>query len=435
MKKTIISILTFVIFSQGILLADDSAKQIEAALQSNDNKKLEELFSSGTDPNIKNANGDPYCVTAAIWPEMIEAFIKAGANVNEAGKSDYSPLLMAVTMASEESVKLLIEAGADVNFSQKANGLSVLHYATWRSNCGKCIEYLIAAGANVNALDNNKETPATLMVTAMSPEERASTVHYTTNAMKNFGYNNLPEKYTNPKAEDWDSPADIMGLLLDADLDPNLKNKQGVNALMNAAYFNKVAIMDKLVKNGAKLKDKDKLGKTIWAYAIDGGAGDALVYMINNKIANVDETFTWFDDKMGINMKGMTALSVASVNGSAESIKTLLDLGAKCYSTSSGNFYSGGCLGVVKDKTPLVYAIESGKLENVKVIIENCEKPKIWQNWSLFEVRPTKIAKYNHCYGGKSWLRPWTYAEYYGFSDIADYLQKEFDTYTLGKAK
>ncbi|WP_421875475.1 ankyrin repeat domain-containing protein [Marinoscillum sp.] len=409
--------------------------QLEKAIKAGDVAELKALLASGADPNAKNANGDPIVGTASIWPELLRPFIEAGANINEPGKSKYPPLLSAVTMSSAESVRMLIEAGADVNYTQPSTGMSILHFATWRSNCAECVDLLIKAGADVNSKDKNGETPATVMITANTPQERVETVHFTVNMMKSIGYDNLPDRFTNPKVTDWDSPSAIMGLLINADLDPNIKNKQGVNALMNAAYYNKVDLVEKLVQSGAKLKDKDKSGKTVLNYAIDGGAGDVLVYMIDNKLIKVDETFEWHDSKLMIDMKGMTALSVACVNGNADSIKKLLELGADCNSTSSGTFFSGGCLGVVKNKTPFVYAIESGKLDNVKMIVENCEKAKLWNvDWPKFEIKPTTVAKFTGCYAKGTPVRPWNYAEELGYADIAEYLREAFDKFTLGKS-
>ena len=434
MKKPTMIMLCMLLTAATVFAGKDT-EQIEAALKSSDAAKLEELFKNGVDPNTKNTNGDSYVGTAAIWPEMLEKFVAAGADVNFAGKTDYTPLMTAATMSSPESVKMLIDAGANVNYAQKATGMTALHYATWRSNCARCVKYLLDAGANVNAQDKNGETPATVMVTAMSAKERANTVQYTTNYMKSIGYNNMPDRFTNPKPEDWDEPTEIMGLLLDANLDPDVKNKAGVNALMNAAYFNKVAIMDKLVKAGASLKDKDKQGKTVWAYAVDGGAGDAMAYMIQNGIAKVDEKIDWFDKHTGIDMKGMTALSVAAHNGSAERLKALLDMGADCMASSSGNFMTNGCLGVVKGKTPFVYAIESGDLEKVKVIVENCDKRKLWHSWPDYEIKPAAVSK-AICNGPgifDVFYKPWKYAEYMGYEDIVAYLKTEFDTFTVGK--
>ncbi len=85
--------------------------------------------------------------------------IEAGENVNEIlpGRTGVSPLLLAVDKETAEIARLLIDAGADVNYtlpeqqfsSRSASGISALLVAVDKEN-GEIVRMLLSAGANVN---------------------------------------------------------------------------------------------------------------------------------------------------------------------------------------------------------------------------------------------------------------------------------------------
>jgi len=58
---------------------------------------------------------------------------------------------------AEEAVKLLVEAGADVNASNEAD-FTALHAAVFRG-WNEVVEYLVKQGANINARDYRGRTP------------------------------------------------------------------------------------------------------------------------------------------------------------------------------------------------------------------------------------------------------------------------------------
>lgn len=90
-------------------------------------------------------------------PELVATLITAGADVNALNKAGESPLLMfgALFCVAEDEVaaarvvQLLIDANADVGALDR-NGVTACHHL---ANCGyaKAIELLTAAGANVSA--------------------------------------------------------------------------------------------------------------------------------------------------------------------------------------------------------------------------------------------------------------------------------------------
>ena len=93
--------------------------------------------------------------------EVVKVLLEAGANPN-LPVHDYDSYthLMAAVMngdASEEVVKILIDAGADVN-ARNDYGATALHLYEWNANLEK-MKLLIQAGADVNARDIYGRTP------------------------------------------------------------------------------------------------------------------------------------------------------------------------------------------------------------------------------------------------------------------------------------
>ena len=84
-------------------------------------------------------------------------YIAAGADVNTTA-FHWPPLYKAIGMNYEEGVSLLISAGADVNYID-VNGSTALHKAAMDNSAG-CIRLLLDAGANVDGTgDIDSDTP------------------------------------------------------------------------------------------------------------------------------------------------------------------------------------------------------------------------------------------------------------------------------------
>lgn len=150
----------------------------EAALSGNITQ-AEELLSKGTSVNIADQNGFTALHRAAYKgnKEMISYLISKGADVNARMKSHYSdgptPLYAALSALDIEIMRVLLEAGANVNETgdvyirdkQQTSsartgyiGITALHIAAGEGNI-PLIQLFLEYGANVNAKDKSGSTP------------------------------------------------------------------------------------------------------------------------------------------------------------------------------------------------------------------------------------------------------------------------------------
>lgn len=92
--------------------------------------------------------------------------IAAGADVDAASRSGFTPIHEAACHGRDECLRLLIEAGANVNAASRS-GFTPAHEAAKFDDslnaligAGGCLRSLLAAGANVDATDSLGRTPA-----------------------------------------------------------------------------------------------------------------------------------------------------------------------------------------------------------------------------------------------------------------------------------
>jgi ankyrin repeat protein len=126
---------------------------------------IETLLGLGANANANDHRGDPLLFTAlsiGSRPASL-ALIKAGANPNARDTTGKSVLSYAVYLKQQDIIAALVTAGADLNAPSEtgdsAGDAAPSIFLAIKSGDLAVVQQLIAAGANVNAMDQQGSTP------------------------------------------------------------------------------------------------------------------------------------------------------------------------------------------------------------------------------------------------------------------------------------
>jgi uncharacterized protein len=148
---------------------------------------VEALLKAGANPNFKTPNGETPLMAAARTGKVdaAKALLAAGADINAKETwGGQSALMWAAAQSQADMVKFLAANGANLNDHGKVNqwerkiiqeprpkdmnkgGFTPLHYAA-REGCAACVQNLLAAGADPDSEDPDRETPLLLALENM----------------------------------------------------------------------------------------------------------------------------------------------------------------------------------------------------------------------------------------------------------------------------
>jgi ankyrin repeat protein len=125
---------------------------------------IDTLLSLGANPNAKDHRGDPLLFTAmsvGSAPGTL-ALIQAKADANAPDSIGMTPLVFAMSLDQPQIMAALTNAGADVNTPSAASDKGAAAapiFLAIRSGKLALVQQLVAAGADVNALDAQGSTP------------------------------------------------------------------------------------------------------------------------------------------------------------------------------------------------------------------------------------------------------------------------------------
>jgi ankyrin repeat protein len=226
-----------------------------------------------------------------------------------------TPLMFAAAYGSIDAMKLLLDAGADVN-AKNAFAVTPLLWCT--GDLAK-VSLLIDKGADVNARSKQSMTPLLVAASNGAADVVKLLLEKGANPQVRGSLNTTPLLVaTGGFAGSTGNDNATINLLLQKGADVNAKDLTGATALMNASSYGNVAVMKMLLAKGADVN----------AVGASGGPG-----VKNGPIA----------------LGNFTALLLAATYAGPEAIQLLLDAGAKV------NVQDGRCM------TPLMLAITTDR--------------------------------------------------------------------------
>jgi ankyrin repeat protein len=205
-------------------------------------KKLEEKLSSP----IINGNID----------EVRRLLEKSPLLANGMTSSYTSALKLAVDRDKKEIVRLLLENGADTEYTNTGNPPPL-----FVAKSPAVASLLIAHGANVNRIDREK-TPLNSAIT----DDRYDVIRV---LLESGADPNLPSNEKDTPlclALQW-KRTEMVRLLLDKGADPNRRNNRGDTPLHKAVLSDQLVLVELLLNKGANPKIKDANGRLPYSSA------------------------------------------------------------------------------------------------------------------------------------------------------------------------
>ncbi|KAL0765258.1 hypothetical protein CaCOL14_012007 [Colletotrichum acutatum] len=223
----------------------------------------------------KNSLGQTPLHLAVLDPHTLKALIESGHDVNMTDIHGITPLMYAAAENQEESVALLIEAGADVNAVDTEYRRNFLHYAAVRSHWMLIFKFLVRLEDFADTrIVESWAADAVLLYHVSYPnkyEKREISLHQL--LMKcstaNLTFDDTTSGTKNNCLLHYDtSVTDLEALLENGFKLFNHMNSGGQTPLMVAAKFSEPDLVKKLAEVGADINLKDEHHRTALHFAL-----------------------------------------------------------------------------------------------------------------------------------------------------------------------
>eukprot|EP00833_Pecoramyces_ruminatium_P006505 jgi/Orpsp1_1/1180537/evm.model.c7180000073809.1 len=208
----------------------------------------------------------------------IASLIERGSDVNFVDKDGNTPLVYAIEKKSLSVVMLLIKNGANINFFIKNRNLSVVMYAI-ELNRVDIVKYLVKCGANINFKNENDIN----VLINTSKIGKTKIFEYLVKNNVNDFTSEIIQKII------LDKRLDLLNILIENDLNINIKDDKGNTPLVYAIKCRNMEIIEYLINNGAdchNINDNDETIDNInYKYHYEYGLKDtykSIYNIINN---------------------------------------------------------------------------------------------------------------------------------------------------------
>ena len=348
------------------------------------------LLDAGADPNITDNLKDSSlhaAINGCCNIGTVKEIIDHGAHVNAVNNMSETPLLLACSTAQAESVKLLLEAGADPNITTIDEDTS-LHSAIAQECTRETLQEIIDHGANVNAV--NKTGRTALLLSCCYGQMDSVKVLLQARADPTIADEELFSCLH--AAVDGRCSKDTLNALIDHGAPIDARREDGTNALLSACRTGQSESLKFLLEAGADESVVKPDGNTILHEAVKGKcSNESLQKIIDHGVVNINY----------VNNHSQTALLSACYTAQAESIKVLLENGADPNISDVNDYTSlhaavGGCCTKetlqqimskmtkadldarnIDGETALLLACSSRKQDLIKTLLEAGSNPMI----------------------------------------------------------
>ncbi|MBX9601195.1 MAG: ankyrin repeat domain-containing protein [Bryobacteraceae bacterium] len=217
----------------------------------------------------------------------LKAALATPGAVNRGDPLGITPLMYASAFGNVESLRILLDFGAEVN-ARSEGGITAL---LWAASDPAKASLLVERGANVNAASRDNRTP--LMVAAMAGQES------------------------------------VVRLLLDKGADIQAQDAAGNTPLICAALSGSPVLVRLMLDKGAVLEVKDRLGSSALDLAADAKNREAIPYLLAKGADPRSASSAAGRVRHGeVQLKKITALMAAAPYLDRETVRALIKAGA-----------------------------------------------------------------------------------------------------------
>ena len=319
--------------------------------------KARSLLDRGAKPNVANDNGVTPLMAAAFEGrlEMAELLIKRGAAVDQvpvglrewalnnsrapstdreliesAARGD-TALIIAVRQGHTDTVRYLLDHGADVNRPNRQNESAL--FVAAELGRAEIMRALLRKGANANATEKENRTSSFTVAlssigrnTVLIKAAQHGHAEVTQILLEAGALPNTPG-FLGKTALFWTAERGHLGVaqvLLEKNADPNLKDVSGLTPLMVAASNGNVKMVETLLKNKAEINAREGSETTAPGSMFGVSGATALIHAARAGHANVVKILLEAgSDVTATDSNGVNALKGAESNGHAGVVAVL----------------------------------------------------------------------------------------------------------------
>ena len=321
--------------------------------------------------------------------QTVRAIIDHGADVNAVNNRGQTSLWLACVDGQDSFVKILLNTEGDPSTADK-DGDSCLHAAVHGQCSSETIQEILDHGAHINAVNKDGATP--LLLACSTANEEAMKLLLKAKANPKIAYADGDTSLHQAIAAFCSKEA--IQEIIDHGVEVNTVNKRGRTALLLGCFYRQMDSVKVLLEAGANPSVADEEGFSCLHAAIDGYCSKDTVQALIDHGAHIDAT----------RKDGTNALLRACTTGQSDSVMFLLEAkadtniakpnGNTCLHEAINGHCNGEALQKIvqqgvsvnyvnnKSETALLHACYTAQAESVKLLLENRADPNISDAYS-----------------------------------------------------